>query len=89
VATNKLKIQQVVPELYPRLVQYINGVFYDGNGNVITVNTSSSRPGNNYFVQEPPAPTAKYVGDRWFDLSTGIEFVWNFDGNSYQWVQFY
>jgi hypothetical protein len=86
VATNKLKIQQVVPELYPRLVQYINGVFYDGNGNIIKISTSGSE--KNYFVQEPPAPIAKYVGDRWCDLSTGIEFVWNFDGNSYQWVQF-
>ena len=34
---NPLKIEQSLPELYPRLVQYVNGVFYDGNGNVITV----------------------------------------------------
>jgi hypothetical protein len=34
---NPLKIEQSVPELYPRLVQYVNGVFYDGNGNRINI----------------------------------------------------
>ena len=34
---NPLKIEQSVPELYPRLVQYVNGRFYDGNGNLINV----------------------------------------------------
>ncbi len=34
---NPLKIEQAVPELYPRLVQYVNGQFYDGNGNLIPV----------------------------------------------------
>lgn len=37
---NPLKIEQSVPELYPRLVQYVNGKFYDGNGNLI--NTGSN-----------------------------------------------
>lgn len=35
--TNPLKIEQNVPELYPRLVQYVNGQFYDGNGNPINI----------------------------------------------------
>ena len=40
-----------------------------------------------YFIQEgPPAPTASNVGDRWYDLSTGQEFVWINDGDSSQWV---
>ena len=30
---NNLKIYQVLPEMYPRLVQYANGIYYDGNGN--------------------------------------------------------
>jgi hypothetical protein len=34
---NPLKIEQSVPELYPRLVQYVNGKFYDGNGNLINI----------------------------------------------------
>jgi hypothetical protein len=36
---NPLKIQQVLPELFPRLVQYSNGILYDGNGNPITLIT--------------------------------------------------
>jgi hypothetical protein len=38
---SNLKIYQVVPELYPRLAQYTNGNFYDGNGNLINVNFNS------------------------------------------------
>jgi len=42
---------------------------------------------NRYFIQAgPPAPTASNVGDRWYDLSTGQEFVWINDGDSSQWV---
>lgn len=40
-----------------------------------------------YFTQEPPAPTGTTNGDRWYDLSTGIEFVWIDDGDGAQWVQ--
>lgn len=40
-----------------------------------------------YFIQPgPPAPTASNVGDRWYDLTTGQEFVWINDGDSFQWV---
>ena len=40
-----------------------------------------------YFIQPgPPAPTASNVGDRWYDLTTGQEFVWINDGDSSQWV---
>ena len=27
------------------------------------------------------------VGDRWYNTSVGIELVWTYDGNSYQWVE--
>jgi hypothetical protein len=39
-----------------------------------------------YYVQEPPAPSSPVVGDRWYDLSTGIEYVYINDGNTSQWV---
>ena len=40
-----------------------------------------------YFLQEPPAPTGTTNGDRWYDITTGIEFVWVDDGDGAQWVQ--
>jgi hypothetical protein len=39
-----------------------------------------------YYVQVPPSPSHPKLGDRWYDLSTGIEYVYINDGNSYQWV---
>jgi hypothetical protein len=39
-----------------------------------------------YYTQVPPAPSSPNVGDRWYDLSTGLEFVYIDDGNSSQWV---
>ena len=42
-------------------------------------------PGSNYYVQDT-TPTASNSGDRWYDLTTGLEYVWINDGNSYQWV---
>jgi hypothetical protein len=33
---SKLKIYQVIPEMYPRMVQYSNGKYYDGSGNLLT-----------------------------------------------------
>jgi len=41
-----------------------------------------------YYVQAPPAPaTATLVnGARWYDLSTGNEYVWINDGDSAQWI---
>lgn len=46
---NPLKIQQSVPELYPRLVQYVNGNFYDGNGNLLRIGLISN-PNRNKLV---------------------------------------
>jgi collagen type II alpha len=39
-----------------------------------------------YYTQEPPAPVSPNEGDRWYDLSTGIEYVYINDGNTSQWV---
>ncbi len=46
---NPLKIYQSVPELYPRLVQYVNGQFYDGNGNLLRIGLISN-PNRNKLV---------------------------------------
>jgi hypothetical protein len=27
------------------------------------------------------------VGDRWYDSNNGVEIVWTYDGDSYQWVE--
>jgi hypothetical protein len=44
-------------------------------------------PAATYYVQsQPPAPTGSNSGDRWYDLSTGYEYVWIDDGDSSQWV---
>ena len=36
-ADKKYKIFQVLPEMYPRIVQYANGLYYDGNGNILNI----------------------------------------------------
>lgn len=47
--TNPLKIEQSVPELYPRLVQYVNGKFYDGSGNLLKIGLINN-PNKNKLV---------------------------------------
>ena len=39
-----------------------------------------------YYIQSPPSPTGATSGERWYDLSSGVEYVWIDDGNSSQWV---
>jgi hypothetical protein len=39
-----------------------------------------------YYIQNPPSPSSPSTGDRWYDLSTGIEYVYIDDGNTSQWV---
>ena len=34
----------------------------------------------------PPAPITSVLGARWYDLSTGNEYVWINDGDSTQWI---
>jgi hypothetical protein len=46
---NPLKIEQSVPELYPRLVQYVNGSFYDGSGNLLRIGVINN-PNKNKLV---------------------------------------
>lgn len=40
------------------------------------------------FYYQSTAPTTPSVGARWLNSNTGDEYVWVYDGNSGQWVQF-
>jgi Collagen triple helix repeat (20 copies) len=47
--------------------------------------TGSSGAGS--YTNSDTAPTSPSIGDRWFNTNFGVELVWNFDGDSYQWVE--
>lgn len=51
-ARTNLKIEQSVPELYPRLVQYVNGNFYDGNGNLLKIGLISNPDRNKLVISD-------------------------------------
>ena len=34
----------------------------------------------------PPAPNETAVGQLWWNIETGVTYIWVNDGNSYQWV---
>ena len=39
------------------------------------------------FTTSSIQPTNSSAGDIWYDITTGIHFILNYDGNSFQWVQ--
>jgi hypothetical protein len=39
-----------------------------------------------YYIQATTPTSSVNNGDRWYDLTTGLEYVWIDDGDSYQWV---
>jgi hypothetical protein len=47
--------------------------------------TGSTGSGLYTFSNTPPASPS--VGDRWVDTDSGIEFVYVYDGDSFQWVE--
>lgn len=59
-----------------------------GTSDTITINTSGV---NSYYIQAlAPSGTTEiplYDGDRWFNTTIGVEFVYIDDGNSSQWVE--
>jgi hypothetical protein len=61
----------------------VRSLYIDTLGNVGA--TALGGGSSNYYVQDT-APTASNNGDRWYDLTTGLEYVWINDGDSYQWV---
>ena len=74
--------------------QYTNLVVADGSqstGQTLVWNgsfwQSQTASAGNYYVQdETTPPTGANNGDRWYDLSSGLEYVWINDGDSSQWV---
>lgn len=42
---DKYKIYQVLPEMYPRLVQTIGNILYDGDGNILNIKGSQGVQG--------------------------------------------
>jgi len=40
-----------------------------------------------YISGSSPSGITLSIGDRWYNTNTGAEYVWNYDGNTYQWVQ--
>jgi collagen type VII alpha len=43
--------------------------------------------GESSYTTSNTAPISPLVGDRWFNTNFGVELVYTFDGNSYQWVE--
>lgn len=67
---------------FDRLIQTDgSGKFYNGKGVKVRVSIT-------IFYQDTP-PTQPEAGDRWFNNTTGIEYVYVNDGTSLQWVQPY
>jgi|APCry1669189665_1035243.scaffolds.fasta_scaffold03149_3 hypothetical protein len=64
---------------YQRLLQTVDGVVYDGLGKTFSGVTG-------YYIQDPPAPISPALGSRWYDLSTGLEYVYIKTGDNSQWV---
>jgi hypothetical protein len=46
-----------------------------------------SQGANSLYTTSSTAPTSPTPGDRWFHSDYGIELVYTYDGNSYQWVE--
>ena len=40
-----------------------------------------------YYQSNPPSPNPTILGTRWLDSDTGKEYVWVYDGTSYNWMQ--
>lgn len=65
-------------------------IFLTGTSDTIVIQTSGV---NSYYIQ-PLAPSATtqsplYDGDRWFNTTYGLEFVYIDDGDSSQWVEIF
>ena len=60
---NQYKIYQVLPELYPHLVQIQEGTLYDGDGNLITVIGQGGGTDGPQGVQGPTGPVGTVRND--------------------------
>ena len=91
-----------VSSTYGRLVQVVSGYYYDGYGNPLDIGSGGGGIGPQgnvgpqgvtgpagsglYYIQSPYPDGPHNDGDRWYDTSTGYEFVWITDDNGSQWV---
>lgn len=67
---NPLKIEQSVPELLPRLVQYVNGNFYDGNGNLLKIGLIANPNRNKLVISDGTNTGLITVADVYFENGT-------------------
>lgn len=82
------KIFQLTFERFPVMVQYINGEFFDGDGNLIDIPRGTGTANVSFYFQNTvPDDANVVVGSRWFHSDTGNEYVYIDDGDSFQWVQ--
>lgn len=49
--------------------------------------TGATGPIGVIFHEGATAPVSPNSGDYWFDTTTGIEYIWLYDGDGYQWVE--
>ena len=74
--------EEKVSFTFNRLIQTDGiGGFYNGKGVKVKISIT-------VFYQNFPPINAE-MGDRWFNSDTGIEYVYVYDGDSFQWVQPY
>jgi hypothetical protein len=59
---------------------------FSRTGDIGNIGYTGSQGESTYtYSDNPPANPA--IGDRWFDSSLGIEFIWTDDGDGLQWVE--
>lgn len=71
-ARTNLKIEQSVPELYPRLVQYVNGNFYDGNGNLLKIGLVTNANQNRLIISDGTTGGLTTLPEVYFENNTLI-----------------
>ena len=57
-------------------------------GTVGTQGVQGTQGPNAALVVSSTPPSGPLIGDRWVDSNSGSLYTWNYDGNSYSWVEF-
>ena len=63
-----------------------SGVGYSGSLGYFGSTGYQGSSGGTFFYTNVP-PSGQQTGDRWYNSDYGIELVWTYDGDSYQWVE--
>ena len=72
-------------------VRVYNGASWQDAGLQGTVGTQGvqgTQGPNAALVVSSTPPSGPLIGDRWVDSNSGSLYTWNYDGNSYSWVEF-